>query len=133
MANQRRRAIAAAGSVLCAAVVGVLTSKLTGRWAWALAAALAAAVLLWAGIEAWRAVAEKEGGEPGRGGTGIRQRARRVAGLMIGRRGPVTSQAPGVSVDQKVGIIEKGGTVVGVDADRPAPRRPAESREAPPS
>lgn len=64
MASQRRRAIAAAGSVVCAAVVGVLTSKLTGRWAWALAAALAAAVLLWAGLEAWRAVSEKDVGGP---------------------------------------------------------------------
>jgi hypothetical protein len=118
--------------VVCAAVVGVLTSKLTGRWAWALAAALVAAVLLWAGIEAWRAVTEKDaGGSAGRG-TGIRQRARRVAGLMIGTRGPVTGQAPGISVDQKIGTIRKGGVVIGVETDRPTPGRSAETGDAPP-
>lgn len=132
MASQRRRAIAAAGSVVCAAVVGVLTSKLTGRWAWALAAALAAAVLLWAGLEAWRAVSEKDVDGPARSGTGIRQRARRVAGLMIGRRGPVTGQTPGLSVDQKIRTIRRGGVVIGVETDRPTPGRSAESGDAPP-
>lgn len=130
MANQRRRAIAAAGSVVCGAVVGVLTSKLTGRWAWALAAALVAAVLLWASIEAWRAATEKDAGGSAGWDNGIRQRARRVAGLMIGRRGPVTGQAPGISVDQKIGSIKRGGVVIGVEGDRPASDRPAETGDA---
>jgi len=131
MADQRRRAIAAAGSVVCAAVVGLLTSKLTGQWGWALAAALVAAVMLWAGIEAWRAVTEKGVSGSARESSGIRQRASRVGGLMIGRRGPVTGQSPDIAVDQQIRILEKGGTVIGVDTERPAPDRSGESRDAP--
>jgi threonine/homoserine/homoserine lactone efflux protein len=92
MANPRRRAIAAAGSVVCAAVVGVLASELAGRWTWGLVAALVAAVLLWAGIEAWRAVREKDAGGLAQGGIGVRQRARRVAGRLTGMRGPVAGK-----------------------------------------
>jgi hypothetical protein len=45
---------------------------------------------------------------------------------------PVAGKRARIAVDQEIGTISEGGSVVGIEADRTAPGQPAESGDAPP-
>jgi hypothetical protein len=119
--SRSRRGIAAAGSVVVGALVAVMINLLTGQWNWALAVGLVGTVLLWAGIEVWRAT---RGGAGPSGSTSVVQRARTVGGQLLGVRQPGT-EAGGersLSIEQTVDEIREGGNVTGYDGTA-QPRR----------
>jgi len=113
MSSRRNRAIAAAGSVAAGTATGFLTNILTGLWNWALATGLIGMVVLWAGIEAWRANSDTDTVFPG---ISVVQRAGRVTGKIIGVRRPSEKLRQPVLVDQTFTEVAEGGSAIGYDS-----------------
>jgi hypothetical protein len=116
------RGTPAAVSVILGVVAGIWVSHATAtRPGLSAVVGAIATVVAWALWEAWRAV--RDGHEESGSGTSVAQTVRRVRGRLTGWTGPLAGRQP-VRTSQKIGTVESGGEVVGIDLrddrDRPS-------------